>query len=316
MWIVKLVTDKILIPTAIALGNFDGIHLGHQRVICPLLELKRTNQSLITTVVSFTPHPKTFFTGETIPLLTPYREKTQYLRQLGIEQFVLLPFNEQLASLSPQAFVEEVLIQKLQAKVISVGQDFCFGYQRRGTVADLKAIAELFGVKVLVSQLKTRLVNSGESVRISSSLIRQALGAGEVSQANQMLGRAYSLRGQVIEGQKLGRTIGFPTANLAIAPDKLLPRNGVYCVRVTLDDAASPVLNGVMNIGYRPTIDGKQLTVEVYLLDWSGELYGRFLQVQLAKFLRPEQKFCSLAALKAQIWADCQSARSFLNLNF
>ena len=306
--------EQTLTPTAIALGNFDGIHRGHQKVLEKIFEQSHSAKTdyLYPTVVSFHPHPREFFTGKKLQLLTPVAEKAQQLDKLSIKQLVLLPFNQELASLSPQKFVEKILVEQLQAYYVSVGEDFCFGFQRKGTAKDLKAIASGFGIKVYINSLhkcqsKDRQL---ENVRISSSLIRQALQTGEIEQANSMLGRAYSLMGTVVKGQQLGRTIGFPTANLQLPPEKFLPRFGVYSVNVLLEENSNPrsSIKGVMNIGYRPTVKGDAPTIEVHLLDWSGDLYDRTINVSLERFLRPEQKFPSLEALKKQIAADCEAA--------
>lgn len=300
VWIVDSPKTRILTPCAIALGNFDGLHLGHQTVLQPVLQ----DSDFYPTVVSFTPHPREFFTGEKRQLLTPLSEKVQVLEDLGLKQLVLLPFSDQLAALSPRAFVEQILVEKLQVKSISVGKDFHFGYRRQGTAEDLLAICSQFAIQVTIVRLK----NCTEG-RISSSLIRQALGEGNVGQARQMLGRPYSLTGRVIVGQQVGRKLGFHTANLQIAPDKLLPRLGVYCGWVHLDGCCLPA---VMNIGYRPTIAGKTISVEIHLLDWSGNLYDRILTMDLVQFLRPEQKFNSLDQLKDQIVIDCDRSRLIL----
>jgi riboflavin kinase/FMN adenylyltransferase len=297
VWIVDSPETRILTPCAIALGNFDGLHLGHQTVLQPILE----DSPAYPTVVSFTPHPREFFTGKKRHLLTPLAEKVQVLENLGIKQLILLPFSTELAALSPVAFVEQILVEKLQVKSISVGQDFHFGYRRQGTAEDLLAICSQFAIKVKIVHLK----NCPQG-RISSSLIRQALGEGDVQQAKQMLGRPYSLTGRVIVGQQVGRKLGFHTANLQVPPDKLLPRLGVYCGWVHLDGSSLPA---VMNIGYRPTIAGKSLSVEIHLLDWSGNLYDRILTMDLVQFLRPEQKFNSLDELKNQIAIDCNQSR-------
>jgi riboflavin kinase/FMN adenylyltransferase len=256
----------------------------------------------IATVVTFCPHPQEFFTGQRRLLLTPIPEKAQYLQTIGIEQLVLLPFNWTLANLTPQEFVEQILVQRLQARQISVGQDFRFGRKRAGTVADLQQIAAQYGIPVEVASL---YLHDGE--RISSSAIRQALSQGELDRANELLGRAYTLVGEVVTGKQLGRTIGFPTANLKLPDDKFLPRCGVYSVWVKSAELGQQP--GVMNIGYRPTVEGQQISVEVHLLDWSGDLYGQTLTVSLEQFLRPEQKFASLEDLKAQIQRDAEQAR-------
>jgi riboflavin kinase/FMN adenylyltransferase len=357
VWITSsLATAKT--PTRVALGNFDGVHLGHRQVIEPVLlpEMHVSEQVLefaktvpdclqssliasghshwpavgnapesvnspvlspghpgataeLATVVTFFPHPQEFFSGQSRPLLTTLEEKTWQLAHLGIDQLVLLPFNQALAELSAEAFVEQILIQGLRATHISVGSDFRFGKGRQGDVALLDAIASHHHIPITIVPLKL-----DHSERISSSRIRQALQTGHVQEANQLLGRPYTLTGRVVQGQQLGRTLGFPTANLKLPPDKFIPCQGVYSVRVcgvTDDNTATPHL-GVMNIGTRPTVEGQNLSVEVHIFDWSGDLYNRMLTIRLESFLRPEQKFSSLDSLKAQIQADCEAAMTAL----
>jgi riboflavin kinase / FMN adenylyltransferase len=299
VWITSS-SSTALTPTTVALGNFDGLHLGHRQVILPVLN----QDSARPTVVTFSPHPREFFTGQQLSLLTPQEEKALLLESFGVAQLISLPFNRELADLSPAQFVEEILVQHLQAQYISVGEDFRFGYKRLGTADDLKAIAATHGISVSIVPLLTF-----QGKRISSSSIREALMLGDVSMANRMLGRPYRLMGQVMQGQQLGRTIGFPTANLQVPADKLIPRQGVYGVRV--QGLESSIL-GVMNIGNRPTVNGTHQTIEVHLLDWTGDLYGKTLTVELEEFIRPEQKFASLDDLKAQISADCETARTML----
>jgi riboflavin kinase / FMN adenylyltransferase len=327
VWVTST-TELALTPTAIALGNFDGLHLGHQQVIQPILPskiarlveeksiLNSPSTPIYSTVVSFNPHPQEFFSGKPKALLTPKSEKVQQLLKLGVEQLALLPFDRELAALSPEEFVEKILVQQLRATYISVGQDFHFGSKRSGTAKDLQTIAAKYNIPVTIVPL---YICDGDSQspgeRISSSLIRQNLQDGNINRANQLLGRPYTLQGKVIEGQRLGRSIGFPTANLEIPPIKFLPRLGVYAVRVfqigeTLQEN-SFISFGVMNIGNRPTVNGINISVEVHLLDWSGDLYGKKLSVQLEKFIRPEQKFPSLEELKSQILQDCLEAKNF-----
>lgn len=326
MWITSSLTTAKT-PTRVALGNFDGIHRGHQKVIEPVLghavfdgddrdshlldtsslafrepSAAPENAASLSTVVTFHPHPRQFFTGESRPLLTPLEEKIQVLRSIGVEQLVLLPFNEALARLTPEAFVKTILVESLQAQQISVGQNFCFGSKRAGTAIDLQRLAAQFGIPVEIVPLHC----SGEE-RISSSAIREALTAGDPQRASRLLGRPYELIGQVVQGQQLGRTIGFPTANLQVPVDKFVPGGGVYSVWVS--GVAPQPIRGVMNIGHRPTVSGQQQTIEVHLLDWSGDLYSRTLTISLDRFLRPEQKFASLDELKAQIQQDCLVAQ-------
>jgi riboflavin kinase / FMN adenylyltransferase len=301
--------SKANTPTAIALGNFDGIHRGHQRVIAPVVG---NTENLVPTVLTFNPHPQEFFTGTARLLLTPIAEKVAQLEALGVQQLVLLPFDREIAKLAPQEFMQQILLDRLQAHSISVGFNFRFGCQRCGSVEDLKA---MWGdrLHIVSEQLMHDVCDAGDpSIRISSSAIRQALEQGEIDTARSLLGRSYSLIGKVVTGQQMGRKLGFPTANLRLHPQKFLPRDGVYAVQVLqLGDRPLPA---VMNIGMRPTVTGdRDRTVEVHLLNWDGDLYDRELCVNLVKFLRPEQKFESLEALKQQITIDCELATKLLS---
>lgn len=361
MWITSSPTTAKT-PTVIALGNFDGVHLGHREVIRPVLERACRERQALTelgnlscpdvidpstldlasldllrgysdlqfsfshqaaplpvpchaeqtlpaaTVLTFFPHPQEYFSGTSRPLLTPIDEKALQLRELGVEQLVLLPFNQELASLSPEQFVEVILVRHLKAQHVSVGIDFRFGKGRAGNIDDLQRLAAQWDIDVSVVPLKNR---GGD--RISSSRIRAALSNPDLATAADLLGRPYGLTGRVVQGQQLGRTIGFPTANLKVPSEKFLPCNGVYSVRVLgVKDDARPYIPGVMNIGNRPTVDGTTQTIEVHLLQWSGDLYGQTLWVTLDTYLRPEQRFGSLDSLKQQIQADCEAALATL----
>jgi riboflavin kinase / FMN adenylyltransferase len=347
VWITSSLATAIT-PTAIALGNFDGVHRGHQAVIgavvpsslgvdqrpselClppspvalrglsdrqrrpahrpgPISPPEATAVTPIPTVMTFFPHPQEFFTGQTRPLLTPLIEKAAHISRLGIEQLVLLPFDQHLASLSPQDFVELLLVKQLRVQHISVGQDFCFGNQRQGTVDDLCTLAARHGVQVHVAPLTCQGCD-----RISSSRIRQALKNADLATARALLGRPYSLTGRVVRGQELGSTLGFPTANVHLPVEKFLPQMGVYSVWVQgATQTPYPLVPAVMNLGRRPTVNGETITAEVHLLRWQGDLYDKVLEVHLHSFLRPEQKFASLDDLKAQIQRDCQQAQGEL----
>jgi riboflavin kinase / FMN adenylyltransferase len=301
--------STVLAPTAVALGNFDGIHCGHRQVIAPVLTAReQAVLRLYATVVSFSPHPREFFSGQPLALLSPLEERIALLEQTGIDQLVVLPFDEELASLTPAEFVQQILVDRLQAKHISVGKDFRFGHKRAGTAQLLAELAAGYGIEVSQVSLQTC---DGE--RISSSAVRQSLQTGDISNAARLLGRPYRLIGKVVQGQQIGRTIGFPTANLQLPPAKLVPAQGVYGVRISSKalNHGDPI-SGVMNIGTRPTVNGVEQTIEVHILDWSGDLYGQELTVELLEFIRPEQRFPSLDALKSQISADCLVARSLL----
>lgn len=315
-------TIEAIAPTSIALGNFDGIHRGHQRVITPAIaHAQQAQQTVIAgrsqpetlcpTVVTFDPHPREFFTGNLKRLLTPLPEKAELLSQLGIEQLVLLPFDRTLAALSPEEFVRDILIQKLKVQHISIGLDFCFGRSRSGNSTDLRLIASEMGVEVSIAPLFKE-----EGDRISSSAIRAALIDGKLAIANQLLGRPYSLRGEVVHGQKLGRKIGFPTANIEFSATKFLPKYGVYAVQVSGTPFSTPQ-PGILNVGCRPTVDPDAVnpTVEVHLFNVDQQLYGETLTLELLHYLRPEQKFESLDHLKAQIKQDCDRTKRLFNLS-
>jgi len=300
-------TNQLLLPTCVALGNFDGVHLGHQTILRALMETS-ARVGGHSAVVSFNPHPRAFFSGQPQSLLAPQEEKVALLSELGVEQLVLLPFDENLARLSPQDFVERILVDRLRAKTVAVGADFRFGHQRQGTAADLRRLGETWGVEVEIVALK-----SDSAARISSSRIRAALGAGQIEQANRWLGRPYCLQGIVLQGSQLGRRLGFPTANLALPQDKLLPALGVYAAQVLLTDSTE-FLPAALNLGRRPTVGkGETVVAEVHLLDWQGDLYGQKLSVYLHRFLREERRFKDLTALKEQIQRDCQEARQALS---
>ena len=311
--------DSIVTPNAIALGNFDGIHRGHQQVLKPIFNPDCwrdvvSQNSVYATVVTFNPHPKEFFTGKKRQLLTPLNEKILLLDHLGVQQLILLPFSRELASLSPQQFVEDILIKRLGACLISVGEDFRFGHQRQGNAEDLEAIAEKKGVTTIIAREETLEIAGEGDIRISSSYIREKLRQGDLENARKMLGRNYCLTGKVIEGQKLGRIIGFPTANLDIGAEKFLPKPGVYAVTVSCQGKGEINLKGVMNLGCRPTVSGSSNTsVEVHILDWSGDLYNEVLTLELAHYLRAEAKFPSLDQLQQQIRVDCQKVRDIFS---
>ncbi|MCM1983203.1 bifunctional riboflavin kinase/FAD synthetase [Lyngbya confervoides] len=303
MWVTSSL-NQVLQPTAAALGNFDGLHLGHQRVIQAIQSASAEN--IYPTVVAFDPHPHEYFSGQMRQLLTPVQEKATLLQALGVAQLVLLPFNQRIASLTPEAFVRDILITRLRVQQLSVGFNFHFGRDRSGNPDLLVELGQRFGIQVHVAD-PHRL--AGEPV--SSSLIRTALETGDLTRANQLLGRSYALTGTVVHGEALGRTLGFPTANVEVPGNKFLPRYGVYRVSVQLGQDPQRY-GGVMNLGDRPTVNGQHHSIEVHLLDWSGDLYGQTLTVSLQQFLRPEQKFSSLAELQAQIQRDCDTARAQL----
>lgn len=277
----------------VALGNFDGLHPGHRAVLAAARQPERPWLAL-----TFDPHPREVFRPQDPPFrLMRLADKLRGLRDIGLDGTIVLRFTRDFAAMTATDFIQQILRDGLGVSHVAVGEDFCFGRGREGTVARL-AGAGGFSVAAVVPQ--------GDAGAVySSSAIRQALQNGQPELAAQMLGRPFSLRARVQHGDKRGRTIGFPTANL-LWPSLLVPMAGVYAVRV-------PGLGlGVANLGRRPTVAGTDLRLEVHLFDFSGDLYGQALTVELLRFIRPEQKFTGLEALVKQIALDADTARQLL----
>jgi riboflavin kinase/FMN adenylyltransferase len=282
-------------PTALAIGNFDGMHLGHQALLNQLMQTAQAKK-LIPAVMTFEPHPREFFTPETAPArLRSLREKLEYLTELGVARVYIMKFNRKFAGISAQAFMQNILREALNAQYILVGSDFKFGAKRAGSVADFKAAG--FHLIDL-----PQVDMAGE--RVSSTRVRQALADGRLQEAATLLGRPYSISGKVVHGAQRGRTIGFPTANVHMRHERPA-LTGVYAVK--LDG-----LHAVANLGVRPTIAGiPKLSLEVHVLDFSGDLYDKHVHVEFFHKIRDEIKFDGLDALKAQIAKDVAVAREF-----
>jgi len=291
-------------PTAIALGSFDGLHAGHRRVIAAVTHAVAHHSALVPTVVSFWPHPREVLHGELRLRLDLPSEKLALLEPLGVAQLVLVPFDRTLATQSPEAFVERVLVGELGAEFIAVGENFRFGAGRVGSAHDLQRLGAARGVDVCV----VPMLHDSEA-RHSSSRIRQALAAGDLQLAARLLMRPYRFCGQVVRGRGLGRGLGFPTANLQVDGRKFLPREGVYAAKVWPAGVDAPVA-AVMNLGPQPTVDpNAPSAVEVHLLDRQVDLLGSELLVEPLALLRGQQRFASLEALTAQIGRDAVRAR-------
>ena len=296
-------------PTALALGSFDGLHQGHRQVIAAVTAAAAADPQLCPTVVSFWPHPREVLHGEARLRLDLPEDKLELLEPLGIAQLVLVPFDRVLAALTPEVFVNAVLLEQLGARCIAVGENFRFGVGRSGSAADLQRLAAAHGVAVTVVPMLHDAAG-----RHSSSRIRRALAEGDLSQAGRLLQRSYRFCGRVVRGRGLGRGLGWPTANLAVDGRKFLPREGVYAARVWLRDGASnpaeTAMAAVMNLGPQPTVDpAAPSAVEVHLLDRELELVGRELVVEPLVFLRDQQRFADLQALSDQIGRDARQAR-------
>ncbi len=295
---------------AATIGNFDGVHLGHQAVLGQLSE-KAAELGLPTVVVTFEPHPQEFFGGDSAPpRLTRFREKVQILRRYAVGRVLVLRFDARLARMPARTFIDQILVAGLGIRYLVVGDDFRFGHRREGDIETLRRAGLQAGFSVV--NMHTFEID-GE--RVSSTRIRQALQAGALERAAKLLGRCYRLSGRVARGDRRGRAMGFPTANLHVhgtpraRAATRLPLLGVYAVDVF--GLENEPLHGVANIGVRPTVDGRRCLLEVHLLDFEGDLYGRHLQVEFLKKLREERRFESLAALQAQIARDVAAAREF-----
>lgn len=291
------------------IGNFDGVHLGHRAVFQRLLARGR-ELGLPATVITFEPQPMEVFAPESAPArLTRLREKLGALRASDIERVMLLEFGPKLAAMPAPEFVQRLLIEGLGVRFLLVGDDFRFGRGRTGDFAllrDMGRVAEANGAGFAVEDLHT-ITHGAE--RISSTRVREALARGDLEQARHLLGRPYCLEGRVVHGDKRGRSIGFPTANIALHR-RVSPVRGVYAVRVK--GLGSEPWPGVANIGTRPTVDGTSARLEVHLFDFDQSIYGRHLEVELVLRLRDEQRFQSFEALRAQIQRDAETARAFL----
>jgi riboflavin kinase/FMN adenylyltransferase len=296
---------------AVTIGNFDGVHRGHRAV---LVRLKEAGGDLPRTLVTFEPHPREFLRPQSAPArLSETAEKLTLLAETGLERVLQVRFNAAFAALDPKAFVDTVLVRGLDARVVVVGDDFRFG---RGGTGDFDLLTREGARNGFAVE---RLETLGEAgARVSSSRIRELLAAGHLDEASLLLGGPYCIQGRVAYGRQLGRTIGFPTANLPLT-DGATPVSGVFSVRVRR--AGQPgialpgvALPGVANVGRRPTVNGEGITLEVHLFDFAESLYGERIRVELVSHIRPEKKFESLDALKAQIAADAATAREQLGV--
>jgi riboflavin kinase / FMN adenylyltransferase len=294
----------------VAAGNFDGVHLGHQAVLGEAKALARRLDAPFA-VLTFEPHPRVVFQPGLPPFrLTPFRAKSRELETLGVDLLFTLHFDLAFAQKTAEEFVAEVLVAGLGIKAVVVGYDFVFGNKRRGTAELLKTEGSKHGFDVKV----VAPVSAAGGVVYSSTHIREHLVAGRPRDAAALLGRPWEIDGRVDVGDKLGRTIGFPTANIDLA-DYLRPAPGVYAVRAGIEEGGKTEWHdGAANLGWRPTVGGKDLRLEAHLFDFRGDLYGKHLRVAFIERLRPEQRFAGLDALKAQIAVDCQKAREILAL--
>ncbi|QJD79330.1 bifunctional riboflavin kinase/FAD synthetase [Spirosoma rhododendri] len=295
------------LPNAVVTsGTFDGVHRGHQTILARLTEIARSSGGE-SVLITYWPHPRTVLSNDSmdLKLLTTLDEKIELLEQAGVDHLVVIPFTRAFSELSSAEYIQQVLIDKIGTHKLVIGYDHRFGRDREGGFDYIQAHQDEYGFGV--EEIPRQDI---EAVGVSSSRIRAALEAGNVDTANRLLGRPYSLSGTIVKGRQLGRTIGFPTANLQVDdPVKLIPANGVYAVDVLY---AGQKFSGMLNIGYRPTVAGTHQTIETYIFDFDKDIYGEHLTLQFRAFLRPEQKFDGLSALVNQLKQDEAAARRLL----
>ncbi len=303
MLILRALHSPDLQPVALTIGNFDGVHLGHRALLSRLLAAAK-ERGLLSAVVIFEPHPREFFTPEQAPArLTSLREKLELLAELGVDRVHICRFNSQFAKMSANDFID-ALHKKLAVKYVLIGDDFRFGNGRSGDFALMEKIAgqQGFTVEAMHSVLH-------DGLRVSSTAVRAALAAGNLRSAQRYLGRDYSISGRVVHGDKLGREIGFPTANIQVKHNRP-PVSGIYVVRVSGDHI--PTLQGAASLGVRPTVHANgRAVLEIHLLDFAQEIYGQQLKVTFLHKLRNEEKYADLASLTKQITLDVEHTRKW-----
>ncbi len=292
--------------TVVTLGTFDGVHIGHRKIIEKLLVSAAQTHSQ-SVILTFFPHPRMVLQDQSeIQLLNTLDEKIALLENTGLDHLIIHPFDEGFSRLTAEEFVSEILVRQFNIRKIIIGHDHRFGRNRTANIDDLVRFGQQYEFEV--EQISAQEI---DAVSVSSTKIRLALQAGNVTLANEYLGYAYALTGKVVKGKQIGRTIGFPTANLHIAEDyKLIPKIGVYVIQ---SEIFGQTVFGMMNIGTNPTVAGDKLSVEVNFFDFDADLYGHHLQVSLLGYLREEQKFESLEALKLAIEQDSKSAIEFIS---
>jgi len=295
-------------PSVVTIGVFDGLHSGHQTLIKRLVETAKAGQRQAV-VITFYPHPDKVLRDvpERYYLMTPER-RADLMLKLGVDCVITHPFNDEIRQMRASDFVDQ-LVKHLKINELWVGKDFALGYQREGNVEFLTAQGRDKGFSVTAIEL---IMNDNGNKVIRSSRIREQIEAGNMEKVSEWLGRGYVAIGEVVHGEKRGRTIGFPTANVAMWSEQIIPANGVYAGWATVD---GETFMAVTNIGIRPTFDGDNITVETHLLDFDRDIYGKQLEVTFETRLRPEQKFDGIDALIAQIKADAESAREYLEAN-
>jgi riboflavin kinase/FMN adenylyltransferase len=290
--------------TILTLGTFDGVHIGHKKILEKVIN-STENSKYESLVLTFFPHPRMVLQENSeIKLLNTISEKVALLEKMGIQNLIIHPFDETFSRLTAEEFVKTVLVEKLNIQKIIIGYDHRFGRNRTANIDDLIDFGKKYNFEV--EQISVQEI---DAISVSSTKIRKALSEGDMTLANSYLGYDYFLTGTVVKGKQLGRTIGFPTANIKIEEDyKLIPKKGAYIVKSIIDNK---VIHGIMNIGFNPTVQGENLSVEIHFLDFDQNLYDHELSIILLHYLRPEQKFNSLTDLTSQLQIDRAQAKDY-----
>lgn len=291
--------------TIVTIGTFDGVHIGHQKIIEKLIQGSK-NSNCESLILTFFPHPRMILhEASSIKLLNTINEKSGFLKKMGLDNLVIHPFDIKFSNLSAEEFVKTILVDSFNIQKIIIGYDHRFGKNRAANIDDLIAFGDKYGFEV--EQISAQEV---DSVSVSSTKIRDAIANGTMAVANEYLGYNYLLSGKIIKGKQLGRTIGFPTANIKIEETyKLIPKNGVYIVKSIIQEKT---VFGIMNIGLNPTVNGEDLSIEVHFLDFDIAIYNTEITVSVIDRIRDEQKFSSIDLLKAQIQKDKNYAISYI----
>ncbi|WP_420575542.1 bifunctional riboflavin kinase/FAD synthetase [Ekhidna sp.] len=291
----------------VTIGTFDGVHIGHQTILKRLVsEAKKHNGKSI--LITFWPHPRFILNkdADKLKLLSTFDEKVNMVADLGVDYILKIAFTPEFSNLSAEEFVRQILVDKVGTKKLFIGYDHHFGNNREGNIHFLHKHADEYGFEV--NEISKQEI---DHIGISSTKIRNTLESGEIHLANSLLGRNYSIKGKVIDGNKKGRSIGFPTANISIPESyKLLPADGAYAVKAVID---SQSFNGMLNIGFKPTVDGSKRTIEVHLFNFDADIYGKEIVVEFVKALRKELKFASIEDLKLQLQKDKKAAMEILS---
>ncbi len=307
MRIYEGLVDLPEIPTPVVTsGTFDGVHLGHQKILQRIVELAKKENGE-TVLITFWPHPRLVLYPDehNLRLLSTFEEKAKLLEESRIDHLISIPFTKEFSQLTSQEFIQSVLVDKLKTKKLVIGYDHRFGKNREGGFEYLQENCQSFGF-----ELEEISREDVDDIGVSSTKIRKALFEGEIETATKYLGRSYELNGLVIKGEQIGRSIGFPTANVHIPNDyKLIPKDGVYAIDVVVDGKS---YQAMMNIGNRPTVNGTKKTVEAHLFDFDGNLYDHQVTLHLKKYLREEKKFNNLDELKDQLKKDQMAARDII----